>query len=290
MLGVLPLDKTLGGTSHDVVATIRRRLGLRRVGHAGTLDPLGTGLLVVAVGPATRFLQFLPLEPKEYLAEVEFGSATTTYDKEGEVSFSGDLPADFNKRLDQVVEQHLGLIEQLPPMYSAVKVNGRALYDYARKGQEIERTPRRVHIGEVEVLGIEGNVAKMRIVCSGGTYIRTLAHDMGQSMGCGAHLASLRRTQVGKFRIEQAVPVDSVTAEDLIPLRQALHPMPMIQLVPEQVRMVREGRQLRLIAPAESKHVGLLDEFGEVFSVARYQAGVAQPECVIPKLDEVVDA
>jgi tRNA pseudouridine55 synthase len=282
MFGILLIDKPLGGTSHDVVNHIRRKFGTRRVGHAGTLDPLGTGLLVVAVGPATRFLQYLPLEPKEYVSEITFGRATDTYDAEGETTEEHPVPDDLPRLFGDAAEKLLGLIEQVPPIYSAVKVNGKPLYKYARAGQEVERISRRVHIGALDVLSIEENRVRVRVECSGGTYVRTLAHDLGQMLGCGAFLSALHRTRVGKFRVEQAERLDKVTPADLLPLRSALLPMPMIPLNEAQMQQVREGRQLVIPAPKEERLVALLDTDGEVFSVARVEGAALQPECVIP--------
>lgn len=282
MLGVLLIDKPLGGTSHDVVNFVRRRFGTRRVGHAGTLDPLGTGLLVVAVGPATRFLQYLPLEPKEYVAEITFGRSTDTYDGEGETTDERPVPDHLLAQFEAVSERFLGLIEQVPPIYSAVKVGGKALYRYARAGEEVEIASRRVHIGALEVLSASATVVRVRVECSGGTYVRTLANDLGQAICCGAYLSALHRTRVGKFRVEQASPLESISEEDLLPLRQALHPMPMVPLDDVQVHHVREGRQIDVRAPEGAKLVGLLDTEGEVFSVARVEGPRLQPECVIP--------
>ena len=213
MLGVLLVDKPLGCTSHDVVNDIRRRFHTKRVGHAGTLDPLATGLLVVAIGPATRFLQYLPLEPKEYVAEITFGKTTTTYDREGEIVSEHPFPADLRGSIEQVLPSFLGLIQQVPPMYSAVKVAGKALYKYARAGNEIERESRSVHIGAFEIEEIADSLLRARIVCSGGTYIRTLAHDLGNAVGCGAHLSGLRRTKVGRFTIDRAIPLDEIAPD-----------------------------------------------------------------------------
>src|SRR5476649_403009 len=182
MFGILLIDKPLGGTSHDVVNHIRRRFGTRRVGHAGTLDPLGTGLLVVAVGPATRFLQYLPLEPKVYIAEVAFGHSTPTYDAEGELSEARPVPENLAEAIDSKLPAFRGLIQQLPPMYSAIKVGGKPLYKFAREGKEQVRESRTVHIDTFEILSIEGDKATARISCSGGTYIRSLANDLGEAL------------------------------------------------------------------------------------------------------------
>jgi len=282
VLGILLIDKPGGMTSHDVVNDVRRRLGTRRVGHAGTLDPLATGLLVVAVGPATRFLQYLPLEPKEYVGEVTFGQSTTTYDREGERSEPMSVPADLEEAIRGALPQFEGLIQQLPPMYSAVKVNGKALYRYARAGQELTREPRTVHISTFDLLSVEGDSARFRIVCSGGTYIRSLAHDLGQAIGCGAFLSDLVRNRVGRFTLDQAIVLDAASATKLVPLHEALPPMPLLQLDDTQTQHVREGRLIGMSTPLENPLVALLEPAGGVFSVARVQGNLLQPECVIP--------
>jgi tRNA pseudouridine55 synthase len=282
MLGVFLVDKPLGCTSHDVVNDIRRRFHTKRVGHAGTLDPLATGLLVVAVGPATRFLQYLPLEPKEYVAEITFGEATTTYDKEGEIVAQSAVPSDLLDAVNRVLPSFLGLIQQIPPMFSAVKVGGKALYKYARAGDEVTRESRNVHIGAFEIEQIDERRMKARIVCSGGTYIRTLAHDLGQAVGCGAHLSGLLRSRVGRFDLEQALPLDRLSREGLMPLEEALKPMPMLELTPPQVANVREGRQIGVPDILDAQLVALVEQGHGVFSVARVHGNLLQPECVIP--------
>ncbi len=269
-------------TSHDVVNTIRRRFGTKRVGHAGTLDPLATGLLVVAVGPATRFLQYLPLEPKVYVAEIQFGQSTTTYDAEGELSESSPVPDDLAGAIRTSLPAFHGLIQQYPPMYSAVKVSGKPLYKYAREGKEAVREPRTVHIDSFEILDVTGTVAKARICCSGGTYIRSLAHDLGAALGCGGYLKSLVRTQVGRFHLTESIALDSSSISDLIPLREALPPMPLIELDALQTANIREGRAIFLAEPPESQLIGLIEPNGNVFSVAKIIGNLLQPECVIP--------
>ncbi|HVT14034.1 MAG TPA: tRNA pseudouridine(55) synthase TruB [Fimbriimonadaceae bacterium] len=282
MLGVLLIDKPLGCTSHDVVNDLRHRLHTKRVGHAGTLDPLATGLLVAAVGPATRFLQYLPLEPKEYVAEITFGRTTTTYDREGDIVSEMDVPSDLLRVISEKLPQFLGLIPQIPPMYSAVKVGGKALYKYARAGTDVAREPRNVHIGAFDVEPIDGETIRARIVCSGGTYIRTLAHDLGQAVGCGAYLSALRRTRVGRFEVEQAHALDAIEPSLLLPLSEALKPMPMLVTSEQQTQNVREGRQIGLLEMLDSPLVALIEPGNGVFSVARVHGNLLQPECVIP--------
>jgi len=283
MLGILLIDKPLGITSHDVVARIRRKFNTKRVGHAGTLDPLATGLLVVAVGPATRFLQYLPLEPKEYECQILFGKETNTQDAEGEVLADKPVPEDLEKRILDIIPQFAGEIQQIPPMYSAVKKAGKPLYFYARQGEEIEREPRTVTIESLELISVDGPTAHLRVVCSGGTYVRTLAHDMGQALGCGAHLSALQRTQVGRFAIEDAFELDDATPDDLLPLRDALFPMPEYQLNEGQEKLAREGHFVRPPRPFTEQFVMLLDNEANVLSVAENKAGMLHPQCVIPR-------
>lgn len=282
MLGIVLVHKEPSCTSHDAVNDVRRKFGTRRVGHAGTLDPQATGLLVVAVGPATRFLQYLPLEPKEYLGRFRFGIETDSYDAEGTVVAQAEPPKDLRRQVERIIPRFMGLIQQLPPMYSAVKVDGKPLYRYARQGQELEREPRTVHIGAFSIEDAGEDWLDMRIVCSGGTYIRSLAFDMGRAIGCGAHLSALRREKVGRFNLQDAHLVDELTPDMIMPLRDALEPMPMVELSDLQTASVREGRPVLIAAPPAGPLAALLTPEGSVFSVARIHGNVLQPECVIP--------
>lgn len=282
MLGVVLIDKPQGITSHDVVSRMRRRFQTKRVGHAGTLDPLATGLLVLAVGPATRFLQYLPLEPKEYVATIKFGQSTNTYDADGEVTEERAVPEDLEAALVEVFPDFTGEVEQLPPMYSAVKKDGKPLYAYARKGEEVERQIRKIFIEELELVKVQGDVAEVRMICSGGTYVRTFAHDVGEELGCGGHVQSLVRTKVGKFSLEQASLIDAVEDGAVIPLNEALPPLPLVELNDTQVVYVRQGRQIVLKEKPEADVVGLMDDERNVIGIGRVQGNKVQPECVIP--------
>ncbi len=285
MLGILLIHKTPDLSSHDVVNRVRRLFGVRRVGHAGTLDPLASGLIVVAVGPATRFLQFLPLEPKEYVFETHFGIETETYDREGAIVSEQPVPDDLEARVRAALPNFLGLVRQMPPMYSAIKLKGKPLYAYAREGKEVPREARTVHLGEIEILEVRPPLVKARLVCSGGTYVRSLARDLGEAVGCGAHMASLVRTRVGRFELGEAKLLEALSPEDLIPLREALPPMPLLEMDTFQEARLRQGQ--RLVLPPEqiplgAERVGLTGEDGEVFGVARVVPDGLQPECVIP--------
>jgi tRNA pseudouridine55 synthase len=284
MLGILLINKPIGITSHDAVNRVRRRLGVKRVGHAGTLDPLAEGLLVMAVGPATRFLQYLSLEPKVYEAVYAFGEATPTYD--AETAGEGEtkpLPEPLDNLIADALPRYLGAIQQLPPIYSAVKKDGKALYKYARAGEDVERTMREVFIDAYEPLGGEGGQRSFRIVCSGGTYIRTLAHDLGADLGCGAHLAGLVRTQVGRFHLPEAAELDDEDlACQIIPLAEALPPMPIVQVEPSEMDRVRNGNAIPIRREIPGRFVALADSDGAVFAAARVGEDHLQPECVIP--------
>lgn len=282
MLGVLLVNKPAGITSHDVVYRTRRALGTKKVGHAGTLDPIATGLLVLAVGPATRFLQYLPLEPKEYDCTFLFGQTTNTYDAEGEVNGGSPVPSDLSGAIAVAMQKFQGLIEQVPPVYSAIKKEGKPLYAYARKGEDVEVEARRVFIETLECLGVEGDRADFRIVCSGGTYVRSLAHDLGQEIGCGAHVVELQRTRVGRFDVDESVEIDDISADRLIPLAEALSPMPMVQLNEGQLERVYHGQWVKVASEPPTSHVGLLGLDGQVVSVARVEHTILHPQCVIP--------
>lgn len=284
MFGILLIDKPAGITSHDVVSKMRRRFQTKRVGHAGTLDPIATGLLVIAIGPATRFLQYLPLEPKVYEVEFEFGVETTTYDTEGAIMARRACPPELDQAIAQNLGQFRGSIQQLAPMYSAVKKDGKALYEYARQGIEVERKPRQVYVSRFAQLpGGEENFRRFEIECSGGTYVRTLGHDLGQAIGCGAHVSELRRTQVGRFHVDQSTTIEDASPEHLIPLRASLSPLSMIALNDLDVRRVREGQTIPVHTEnIEDRMAALLDSNGEVFSIARLDRDRARPECVIP--------
>ena len=282
MLGICLVHKPRGMTSHDVVNRLRRALHTKRIGHAGTLDPLASGLLVVAVGPATRFLQYLSLEPKVYIADIRFGEETASYDAEGEIINRRDVPADYIDQFHALIPSFLGLQIQVPPMFSAVKLNGQPLYKLARQGIEVERRERTIHISELSFLEATYPEIKAKVVCSGGTYIRTLAHDIGNRIGCGAHLSGLVRTSVGRFKLEEACSLDELSMDKLMPLEVALDPLPFRQLNYSELERVRNGGTIPLRIETELEYAVLLDLEGKVVSVAKVQGDFLHPECVIP--------
>ena len=209
MNGIILIDKPQGWTSHDVVGKLRGILHERRIGHSGTLDPLATGLLVVFAGRATRAVEFAEADKKEYIAGLRLGISTDTQDITGRIINEGtDLPDEMQLR--KALERFKGELEQIPPMYSAVKVGGKKLYELARKGESIERKPRHITVFGLETAGREDNDCILNVVCSKGTYIRTLCHDIGTALGCGGCMSSLRRTKSGVFSVEDAYTITEV--------------------------------------------------------------------------------
>lgn len=207
--GVLLLDKPIGISSNGALQHAKRIYRAAKAGHTGNLDPIATGLLPICFGEATKFSQFLTDSDKRYQAVIKLGETTDTGDAEGQVLETRPVSATL-AQVETVLERFEGEIEQTPPMYSALKHQGRPLYDYARKGVEIERAARRVTIHELILLGFEGDTLKLDVACSKGTYIRVLAEDIGKALGCGAHMTGLRRTRVGGFSLEQAVTLDTL--------------------------------------------------------------------------------
>ena len=208
--GFLVVDKPPGVTSHDVVDEVRKRFGTRRVGHLGTLDPQATGVLPLALREATKLVPFLPAMQKAYVGTVRFGLETDTLDAQGTVVREHDGPLPDEATVRAALEDFIGEIEQIPPMYSAVKKDGVPLHRLARRGEEVEREPKRVTIERIELLRFESPDAEISVVCGPGTYVRTLAADLGEKLGCGAILQSLRRLQSGSFQITQAVTLEQL--------------------------------------------------------------------------------
>ena len=205
MFGFLNIYKPVGMTSHDVVAVLRKKLKTKQIGHTGTLDPFAEGVLPIAIGKATRLIEYLP-DDKEYLATVQFGKSTNTYDIEGETTFESDKKI-CEQEIIEKLKDFKGEIEQFPPIYSAIKVKGKKLYEYARKGEDVEIQPRKVTIYNIELKSFDFELQQAQILvkCSKGTYIRSIANDLGKVLGCGGHLIRLVRTQAGKFRIEDSL-------------------------------------------------------------------------------------
>ena len=282
--GVCVVDKPAGVTSHDVVGMLRRRFHERQVGHGGTLDPDATGVLVVAVGMATRLLRFVEATTKRYTGEIVLGTATSTLDSSGEVTGTWDMSGvTVDDARAVVAEQLLGHIEQVPPMVSALRVDGVRLHELARQGIEVERAPRPVHISRFDVTpGSEPGVLAIDVECSPGTYIRSLADDLGRLLGGGAHLRNLRRVAVGAMTIEHAAPPD--TAE-LLPVDTAVAGLARVAVGAPVAALIAQGRVL-----AADEHgftgSGPWAVFGPAGLLAVYEPfreGIVKPAVVLPK-------
>ncbi len=289
------MDKPAGLTSHDVVARVRKIIGERRVGHTGTLDPFATGVLVILVGKATRLLQFLNGAEKEYEAVIRFGYATDTGDLTGQ-RLEADADIQAARRLGEAdIETAMaslrGEITQVPPMYSAKKVKGQKLYELARRGEHVEREPTKVSIIEFHAIEANGQLLtthddgiadlKVHVVCSAGTYVRTLAEDLGKQLGFGAHLAELRRTRAGRFKIESAITLDRLTelakanslTDEIISLDATIGHLPPITMNESDVRRVTNGLDLEFDLDQQNRQrVRLQNVAGELVAVGIYDA------------------
>ena len=247
MNGFLVVDKPAGITSHDVIDRCRRALGVRRIGHAGTLDPMATGVLAVGVGRATRLLRFVESDEKEYVAGVMFGIETTTLDATGEPVGDRDASKLSEQEVLDVSKTFIGEIEQVPPMVSAIKVGGERLYAKARRGEIVERAPRAVTIHALDVVSFEPGHhprAALRVVCSKGTYVRAIAADIGTALGTGAHLTSLRRSRVGSLDLSAAVTIDAVEPAALRPMEDAVARYPRHTVDEGGARALVQGKRI----------------------------------------------
>lgn len=231
--GVLLVDKPTGMTSHDVVDRLRRKLGMKRIGHAGTLDPIATGLLILLVGKATKISQFLMGMDKAYEGTARLGQETDSHDADGEIVAEKDVPDFTEDEIRTRMETFLGDQYQLPPMFSAKKIGGQPLYKMARKGKTVEREERFIRIGKFDFTRWENPELDFFVTCSKGTYVRTLLHDLGQKLGCGAHLTALRRTAIEDFRIEDAATLREIEEADVATLHRMLRPA--YQVVPSHM-------------------------------------------------------
>ena len=246
--GILNIDKPTGMTSHDVVGRIRRVAGLRRVGHAGTLDPLATGVLLVFLGKVTRLVEYVIGQQKTYEATVRLGQSTNTYDAEGEIVAELPFHLITAEQISNALAPFRGTIQQYAPIFSAIKKDGVPLYKRARRGEAVERPLREVTIYELTLLEWSAPFAKLRVTCSPGTYIRSLAHDLGENLGCGGHIADLRRTSIGDFPIAQAVPLADLTPENvgahLMAGETAVQHLPRLDLSVQATLDMENGRPI----------------------------------------------
>jgi tRNA pseudouridine55 synthase len=288
--GVVIIDKPSGWTSHDVVAKIRNLTKVRKVGHTGTLDPFATGVLPLTLGRATRLTNYFLASDKVYHGIIRFGFATTTYDVDGEPLSEDSKPELDPDRLHDIFARYMGTIRQTLPAYSAKKVQGKPLYSYARRGNEMEPSTKEVMIKSLTLIGVKHCEAEFELTCSAGTYARSLAHDIGAEYGCGAHLIRLRRIRSGEFPIEAAIPLAEneqfhpreFFIRQVIPMRNLLHEIPEIVIADTDKQKLIHGMDLNLISGNwEAGEFRLIDESGELIALAKkiqtFASPVAQP-------------
>lgn len=289
MDGILIIDKPAGITSHDVVARIRRILGTRRVGHTGTLDPFATGVMVILIGKATRLARYLETDEKEYEATTRFGFETDTGDRTGSRIVESETAISSGsitiKNVEAVLPRFLGEIEQIPPMYSAKKIDGKKLYELARQGREIERKPVKVSIREIAIIDVKTasdvdpsiKTLRFRVACSSGTYIRTLAREIARAAGGRAHLAELRRLRAGQFDLSIAHAIEDLAimaepATALLPVEAAVSHLASVKLADDRVEKTRNGLSTRIFDPgfADGQSIAIRNELSDLIAVGEY--------------------
>lgn len=288
--GLLLLDKPVGITSNAALGRAKRIIGIRKAGHTGTLDPMASGLLVLCFGQATKVAAFLLDADKTYEAEVRLGVATDSADAEGEVIERRPVPVLDNDRIESALERFRGPIEQVPPMHSALKHDGRRLYELARRGEQVERPSRAVVIHQLDLIARDAETLRLKVTCSKGTYIRALARDLGEALACGAHLTALRRTRSAPFAIDDAIALDALESLDrdearkrLLAADRALEGLPEVHLDPASADRIRQGQRLaglserhrgrvRVYEPAGFIGIGEMDGAGRLRPVRLFLA------------------
>lgn len=278
MNGIILVDKPQDWTSHDVVAKLRGVLHERRIGHSGTLDPLATGLLVVFVGRATRAVEFAEADSKEYITGLHLGVSTDTQDITGNiVASSGALPDE--AALREAIGRFIGDIEQIPPMYSAIKIGGKKLYELARRGESVERAPRKITVSAIDIAGRDGDDYILNISCSKGTYVRTLCSDIGEALGCGACMSSLRRTRAGAFSVDEAHSLADIEAaaregrlsDIILPVDPLFAPFPKLAVSQSAAKRLKNGNIIKI--SAEDGDYRVYSDSDEFLLLGRVEGG-----------------
>ena len=278
--GVLVVDKPVGLTSHDVVQIIRKGTNIRRAGHTGTLDPRASGVLVILIGPAVRLSEYVSASDKRYQAVMALGASTDTYDADGTVTNTSSVEVN-EKQFEDALTSFVGEIEQVPPPYSAVKVKGKKAYEMAREGEEVDLAPRKIKVYSLELLEWAPPEVVVDVYCSSGTYVRSLAHDLGEKLGSGAHLVGLRRTKSGRFTLRDAVPLRKLRDafetgnwyQFLIPAAEALSDWTSLELSHDQVESVRHGHRIPVEATM-GEWIRAISEQGELVALMEFDPAV----------------
>jgi tRNA pseudouridine55 synthase len=276
--GVLVVDKPIGLTSHQVVQVIRQGTRIKRAGHTGTLDPRASGVLVVLIGPAVRLSQYVSAENKRYQATIKLGEKTDTYDGEGAITGTSDIEVTY-EQFEEALKGFVGEIKQVPPPYSAVKVKGKHAYDLARKGEDVELEPRLINVYSLDILEWTPPEVVIDVHCSSGTYVRSLAYDLGELLGCGAYLTGLRRTKSGRFSLRDATSLSKLTDafetnswyQYLIPAAEALSEWPSITLNNEDIELVKHGHRIPR-DEGQSGMVRAISEQAELVALMEYDS------------------
>ena len=293
--GVVLLDKPAGMSSQGAVTAVKRAFNADKAGHTGTLDPMATGLLPICLGEATKYSQDLLEADKTYIARVKFGTRTDTGDAEGQIIESFALPtftneSEIKQALDALLPKFTGLISQVPPMYSALKRDGKPLYEYARAGVELERTPRDITIHRIRWTDIQWPEATLEVSCSKGTYIRVLAEDLGAALACGAHLVGLRRTEVGHLSLEQSFTIESIqqglkdSASYILPVDALLQTLPHLTVDEQQAKRLEMGQRVPLNLPSIEALVRIYRATAaphNFIGTADWRSGVLHPKRLI---------
>ena len=267
LFGFLNIYKPVGMTSHDVVSVLRRVTKIKQIGHTGTLDPFAEGVLPICIGKATRLIEYLQ-DDKEYLATVQFGAATNTFDLDGEKVFTSDKKVSRDD-IKEGLKSFEGEILQLPPIFSAIKVKGKKLYEYARKGEEVEIQPRKVVIENIELKNFDEELQQAQILlkCSKGTYIRSIANDLGKNLGCGGYLIKLIRTQAGKFRVENSVQLDGIDVESNLINPLDILNLPKIAVDNDDLARIKNGMPIHKTCDKIGNFVSLIYNDVEICAV-----------------------
>ncbi len=281
MDGIVNVNKPLGITSHDVVYRLRKILNIKKIGHTGTLDPEASGVLPMCIGKGTKLAEYLTAADKQYLATLKLGAFTDTQDATGEVLESFEVNVTEEQVCD-TVKKFIGEIQQIPPMFSAIKIDGKKLYELAREGKTVEREARTIMIHDIEIkkIDLDNNMVEMLVDCSKGTYIRTLCNDIGEALGCGGHMSALCRTKSGRFNIDKAFTLEQIeqmaTKDDfsfLTPVGEALPEYDRITLADRNSQRVRNGIKIRVEGLTEGETYRVFDEKNEFLALAKQENG-----------------